>query len=41
VNELVQDVYLTFSLISVSNVLLCEILSGIDHKHNTSFVRKI
>jgi hypothetical protein len=36
-----QDMCLRFSLISVSNELLREILSDIDHKHYTYFVGKI
>jgi len=35
-----QDVYLTFSVISVSNGLLCETFVGIVHKHNITSAGK-
>jgi hypothetical protein len=41
VSENAQDVYLTFSLISISDGLLCEILIVTDHKQDATFARKI
>ena len=36
----VQDVYLTFSVISLSNGLLCETFVAIVHKHNITSAGK-